>query len=308
MNTKGKTSGFIWFIAIAAVAILGIMAYALFGGVRQTSFGDGDGVVPEGTIAQGQLCAGAPTATWSTEDKFGTNAVTGTSYFNVNGNPATTTYSAPNIGDKYKYWILNESWYIQPLEGTVTECATQKISKSGIKNASATLTAYDVVNAQTVTNGLYNTSLGASGSASIRYTFDPTGDKGFMPFGGVLVLEQNSTIPLSGVKCTGSFVTSNTGSDAFTVTYTMSKPTTHNYKVYKILTSIEDGSGKPVTIECEFENGATAAGNGPYYATLIPANYYYAKDGTIKLDVEQAANELTTRTGYGKLVATSWFA
>lgn len=305
-NRSGKTSPLLWVVVIGVIALVAMLGYFMFG-TPQTALS------PAGSGGSGSssntVCLYQPTATYSAKDEFGTTVITGTSYYKVNGNAATTTaYSNTELNTPVTYWVQNTStFYVQPATETIDTC-TQIVEAVGVQNGSLTLTAYDVVGAATVTGGLSNVSMAANAQANIRYTYQPTAKKGFMPFGGVLVLEQNRTMPVSDITCNAPFLSDNSGTGAFSVTYAMQSGASNSYKVWKVDPSIEDGTGSPQTFTCQYNNGATAAGAGSaYYVTLIPANYYLTNDGNIVLDVEQAVNGLTTRTGLGQKVITNYW-
>ena len=307
MNKQGKTSGAVWALIVGVFILVGLFAYSFLGpGFGQQAAVPGAG--PNGQAITGSVCSYQPTATYEAKDKYSTTVISGTSYYKVDADPAqTTAYTNVNSGDKIQYWVQNTSrYYVEPSNATVTRC-TNAFNADGIRNGTATLTAYDTTNSRSIDNGVANISMGANAQANIRYTYQPTARQGFMPFGGVLVLEQNSSIPGSGVACNAPFLSSNTRADAFTVTYTVAA-TTNAFVIYRVAPSIEDGSGSAATFTCQYGNGANPAGAGAaFYATLIPANYYITNDGDILLDVEQAANDLSTRTGLGQLPETFYW-
>jgi hypothetical protein len=307
MNKNGKSSGLITFGVIAVVAILALLVWSVVfkSPVGQTAYTTGGETAPSAQL-EGVKCAAAPTITYQTQDKYGTTVVGGTGYYKVDNSAySTTAYSPGTLGANVKYWVQNATaYYVTPTTFAVDECNKQIIPKTGIANGTATLTAYDNVASASVSNGVVNVTLAANGQASITYKYQPTAKQGFMPFGGVLVLEQNSTIPTSGITCSAPFLTSNMGADAFTVTYIPTSSATHSFKIYKVLSSIEDGAGTLKEFTCQYVNGASSPGFGAFRATLYPANYYPTNDGNILLDVEQAANGLTTRTGMGGLTRT----
>ncbi len=260
----------------------------------------GDIVCPAGTTLQNGICVSTtgggatyqPTASYSARDKFSTTSVSGTSYYKVNGNSATTTaYTNVNVGDQITYWISNTTYWVKPVSKTAGAGVTP-FEALGWANSSATITLYDSVNRQSVTDGAYNTSMGANDQANIEITYLGTAKGSAGPFGGKMVIELNSTI--SSVICTGDVLVSN---DPYHLTYTTSA-TTHTYKSWAYGPSLDDGSGTVQRINCQFKNGATAVGDGsPYYVKFIPANYYVSNAGDIVLDTEKYADGDTTRVG-----------
>jgi len=243
-----------------------------------------------------------PTASYATKDKFSTTAVSGTAYYKVNDLPATTT-AKTNVksGERYTYWVSNDSYYVEPVV-FIAEPGVNDIVADAWENASATITGYDVVNHETITNGAYNTSMGANDQANIQITYQGTAKKSAGPFGGVMVVEYNSTI--SSVTCTGDYLLPE---NPYHLTYTTSA-TTHTYKAWAYSSEVDDGSGAVRTFDCQFKNGAKAVGAGsPWYVKFIPANYYVTNDGDIVLDVEKFENDDTTRTGLGTPSATFYW-
>lgn len=270
-----------------------------------TAVGDGDTtpediVCPAGTTLQNGVCVSTtgggatyqPTASYSARDKYSTTSVSGTAYYKVNGNSATTTaYTNVNVGDQITYWMSNTTYWVKPVTKTAG-AGVNPFEALGWANSSATVTLYDSVNRQSVTDGAYNTSLGANDQANIEITYQGTAEGSAGPFGGKMVIEMNSTI--SSVICTGDVLMSN---DPYHLTYTTSA-TTHTYKSWAYGPSLDDGSGAVKRIDCQFKNGATAVGAGSvYYVKFIPANYYVTNNGDIVLDTEKNADGDTTRTG-----------
>lgn len=290
-------------LIIAVIAVLGFLAYksGIFTPVQNTAFTTNGETAPSSQL-EGVKCAAAPAVSYLTQDKFGTTTIGGdTTFYKVNTNAATTVaYTPASLGDNIIYWVQNSSTYVTPTQILVDSCNNPVVAKTGVRNGSATLTAYDNVQSATILQGVTNASLVANGQANILFKYQPTAKQGFMPFGGVLVLEQNSTI--TSVSCNAPFLQEGAGD--FHITYIPTSSATHTYKVYKVLPSIDDGSGNLQTFTCQYTNGASSPGNGAFRATLIPANYYYTNAGNIVLDVEQNANSLTTRTGFGLLTRT----
>jgi hypothetical protein len=247
-------------------------------------------------------CNFAPTLDDSAKDSFSTTAISSLAYFKVDGNPATTNEpQVLNKGESYQVWYDNVTYYVEPKTFSAT-CGSNKVVLNGWANSSVALSGYDLVNRQTSSGSTYNTSMGANDQANIQLSYQGTAKKSAMPFGGVLIVEYNAS--LTSVSCTGADITE---SNDFHVTHTPSA-TTHTYRIWKVLPSIDDGSGAVRTIDCQFKNGATAVGEGSaYYFKLIPADYYVSDAGNIVLDVEQFANQATTRTGHGTISLTSYW-
>ena len=277
--------------------------FFLTAGVPSTGNGNGvqgEIVCPAGTTLQNGVCVSVagggatyqPTASYSARDKYSTTSISGTSYYKINSNSATTTaYSNTNVGDGITYWIDNSSYWVKPVVKTAGAGVTP-FEALGWANSSASLSLYDSVNRQANSAGSYNTSLGANDQANVEITYQGTSEGSAGPFGGKMVIEMNATI--SSVSCTGDDLTT---SDPYHLTYTTSA-TSHTYKSWAYGPSLDDGSGAVRRIDCQFKNGGTAVGAGsPYYVKFIPANYYVSDAGDIVLDTEKHANGDTTRTG-----------
>jgi len=251
------------------------------------------------------VCAYQPTGSYTTKDKFATTTISGTSYYKPNGQPATTTATSNlNKGIPYTYWVSNSSYYAKPITVTADCGVNNFISDSWDNGTSApSLTGYDIVNRQSTSGGTYNTSFAGNARASEQFTYQGVAKKSLIPFGGVAVLEYNSTI--SSVTCTGAQLSPNSGK--YHVTYTPAS-LAGTYQIFEVSSDLDDGSGAVRTIDCQFQNGATAAGAGSaYILTLIPANYYPTNAGDIKLDVEKFDNQDTARTGLGQISKTFYW-
>jgi len=277
-----------------------VVAFFLLGGTSLlTGLGGGNGNTNPQPDTSGQ-CPFQPTAAYSTKDVFASTILSGTAYYKVNGLPATTT-AATNVNKEtsYQYWLQNNSNYYTEPKTLTASCDVNNFVANAWQNTTPTLTSYDLVNKMVTSDGSYNTSMAASARANIEFTYQGVAKKSLIPFGGVLVLEYNAT--MASVSCTGADITD---SNDFHVTYTPTA-TTHTYRVWKIKPTLDDGSGEVKTIDCQFTNGGSSLGGSLYYATIIPANYYLTNDGNFALDVEQAANDLTTRTGLGTISDTN---
>jgi hypothetical protein len=246
-----------------------------------------------------------PTATYGGTNKFdSTTSISGTSYYKVGTNKATTTAQTNvNQGDQIMYWIDNSSYYIKPVVDTAGPGVTP-FNAEGYANSSATVTLYDKLNKQLVTDGAYNTTLSANGKANVEITYQGTAKGSAGPFGGLMVLEQNSSI--SAVTCTGDDLLEN--DPGYHLTYAVSA-TTHTYKSFPYGPTLDDGSGDARILNCQYQNGASAPGTGSaYYVKFVPANYYVTQNGDIVLDTEKNANGDNTRTGLGQPMATAYWA
>lgn len=299
-----SVSKYAWAVVFIAGAI--ILLNSTSGGIGSAlkSFsigGEGTSVVTSG-VASGGVGFYQPTASYSAKDKFSTSTITGTAYYKVGDNPATTTaYTNVNAGDTVTYWMSNGTFYSAPVT-KVAGTGVNAFNAVGYNNATATVTLYDLANRASVTSGAYNTSMGANKQASIEITYQGTAKKSSAPFGGVMVVEANSSIPT--VTCTGDDLLS---SNPFTVTYAPTSTTT-SYRVFAFGTSLDDGTGSVKRINCQFQNGASQAGAGaPFYVKFIPANYYVTQDGRILLDVEKVADQDTTRTQIANTISVTGY-
>lgn len=260
----------------------------------------GDIICPAGTTLQNGVCVsqtggGAtyqPTASYSARDKYSTTSISGTSYYKVNGNSATTTaYTNTNVGDGITYWVSNTSYWVKPIVKNAGAGVTP-FEALGWANSSASVSLYDSVGRASADSGDSNISMGANDQANVEITYQGTSEGSAGPFGGKMVIEMNATI--SSVTCTGDALTS---SDPYHLTYSVSA-TSHTYKSWAYSPILDDGTGAVQRINCQFKNGATAVGAGsPYYVKFIPANYYVTDNGDIVLDTEKADDGDTTRTG-----------
>jgi len=279
----------------------GASPFFLSAGIVQGGSNGGDGVTcPAGTVLTNGVCVSTsgggatyqPTASYTAKDKYSTTVISGTSYYKVGSDSATTTARTNvNVGDSITYWIDNSSYWVKPATKTAG-AGVNTIEALGLSNSTATVTLYDPVNKESTSDGAYNTSLGANDVAKIEITYMGSAEASAGPFGGVMVVEANATI--SKVSCTGEdLLTSN----PYHVTYTVSA-TSHTSKQFAYKPSLDDGTGAVKTINCEVKNSATAVGAGSvYYVKFLPANYYVTQSGDIVLDTEKNADGDNTRTG-----------
>jgi hypothetical protein len=281
-----------WIIILVIIGVIVAMQY--FGTPKSTT-GDTGGSVG--------ACPYQETGTYATKDIFGTTSVTGTSYLKTDGNPAIagTPTTSVSQGTDYTYWVDNSTYYVLPVTQKAT-CGVNPFTAKAWNNASATVTGYDIVGSAAVTSGASNVSMAANANANIRFTYQGTAKKSAAPFGGVMVIEYNSSI--ASVTCSGANIV---GTNPFHLTYTVGS-TTRTYAVFAFDNKLDDGTGLAKTIDCQFKNGASAAGAGSaYLVKFIPANYYVANDGTIVLDTEKNANQDTTRTGLNVPTMTAYW-
>ena len=151
-----------------------------------------------------------------------------------------------------------------------------------------------------MSNGANNISMGANDQANVEITYQGTSKKSASPFGGIMVIEKNSTI--TTVTCTGDDLIK--GTSPYHITYTASA-TTHDYRLFPYAGTIDDGTGSVKRITCQFLNGGTATDGSTYWIKFIPANYYVSNDGNFELDVEKFLNDDTTRTQIANTIQTN---
>jgi hypothetical protein len=264
--------------------------------------------VPQGTVINqpayggGSVTTYQPTATYTTKDKYATTTVSGTSYYKVNSLPATTTAQTNvNNGDNLVYWVSNTTYYVRPAFKTAGSGVTP-IQAEAFANGTGTVTLYDLIGRVGAGATSSNVSIGANDIANIEVTYQGTAKQSEAPFGGLFVVEYNSSI--ASLTCEGDALTD---VNPYHLTYTTSA-TTHTYKAFPFTSALDDGTASIKRITCQFRNGASAVGAGAYYtAKFIPANYYITNAGDIVLDVEQFANDATTRTGLGTASTTGYW-
>jgi hypothetical protein len=240
-------------------------------------------------------CLQQETATYSAKDKYSTATPAGTSYYKEDGLPASTT-ALSNIKKniEYTYWNNNQSNFIEP-KTMKAVCGPNQFIATAYHADNGTLGEYDSVGRQSIDDGISNISMGANDQANVEFTYQGVAKESLMPFGGVMVLEVNSTI--TQITCTSpDGVLDLSPAKKFSITYTP-HATTHISKVIQLNGNIDDGTGAVKKINCQFLNGGTAAGtDAKWYVSLYPANWYVTNDGGFDLDVEQTANGLNTRT------------
>lgn len=292
--------GVIFFIPAVQTVAVGVIPSI----DKPFAFGDGTGAtVNGGTTSSSSSGSGfstfQPSASYATQDKFATTSVTGTGYYKEGSSPATTTAISSVVkGKTYQYWLDNSSWWVTPYTFVAGD-TNNVINKVAYTNSSATLTVLDGVNNKVVsssgTGG--NITLGANGvgNAVIKYQGTAKGSGG--AFGGMMVVETNSSI--SSITCSSpDGVIAEGNPSGFQVTYTPSL-TTHVGRLFEYTPALDDGSGAAKTINCQFQNGATAVTgvNDVWLVKFIPANYYVSQKGDILLDTEKAADNSNARTG-----------
>lgn len=272
--------------------------YVLSEGKCITTGGNGGNVTGEGVITY------QPTGAYSAKNKYdATITISGTSYYKVGSEKVTTTAQTNlNQGNQIEYWVDNSTYFIKPIVKTAGPGVTP-FDASGYKNSSATITLYDKLNKQIVTDGNYNTSMGANDKANIEVTYQGTAKGSAGPFGGLMVLEQNSTI--NSITCKGDDLLEE--DPGYHLTYTVSL-TTHTYKSFPYGPTLDDGSGDARIINCQYQNSGSASGDGVVYKVkFIPANYYVTNDGDIVLDTEKNANDANTRTNLQEPTAVGYW-
>lgn len=295
MNKRAMSKAGVSILSILVVLAIGVIAFLATGHSFSSlsvapssslSVANVSGGV--GTPASSNLGNFQATATYAVKDKFSTATVSGTSYYKADGTPATTTaISNVQPGVQYMYWVDNNSYYVQPVTFTAVT-GTQNLVANAWANESGSITGYDTKNHQSTTGGAYNTTLGANANAYEQFTYTGVAKKSSGPFGGLMVLEYNSSI--SSVTCTGDNILPAGSVNPYHLTYTTTA-TTHTYQEWVYTSGFDDGTGTLQTINCQFTNGNTAIPtNDSYVLTFYPANYYIGNDGNFYLDTSEYAN------------------
>ena len=237
-------------------------------------------------------CTYAPPAVYTTLDKFSSTVIPGTSWYKPNGLSATTTsITSPAKDVQYTYWVDNSTYYVAPKTLTAN-CDNNNFQAEAWQNNTPSITSYDNVNHAATTSGASNCSMGANDQCNIDITYQGTAKGSAGPFGGVMVIETNST--LSSVVCTGAILLAD---NPYHLTYTPTY-TTHTSQQWAYAPNLDDGSGTTQTISCQFKNGASAVGTGaPAIVKFYPANWYVSNAKNFVLDTQKYANQDTTKTG-----------
>jgi hypothetical protein len=260
-----------------------------------------------GTPVSGQ-CAVQATGAYSTVNEFGTESVSGTSYYKEGSDKATTTAKTNlNKGSSYQYWVSNSTYYATPIT-KIAECKVNPFESKAYQNGSITITGYDLVKKSVINSTDSLTSMAANANAKVEFTIVGAAKTSALPFGGVMVVEYNSTIPT--VACSGDGIVG--PNSKYQITYSDAS-TSHTHKVYEVASGFDvstDGGNTGVTkiIRCDFSNGALGATGDSFYIKFYPANWYLANDGSLYLDVEKKMNSATTKTGYSVPTGTFLWA
>lgn len=299
MNKIGKAgNAWVWVIvAVAAVFILGIVK------IPNLNLGQAD--------ADNALQTYAADAAYSTQNAFSTASVSGTAYYAEKNGIFQT--SAPKLerGTEYTYWVSSATEYVDPLTFKASG-SNNIVNKKAYTAGAITITGYDVVYACNVNDAIdgtdCNTTLGAGKEAKIDVKYLGSGKIANLPFGGVMVVEYNASIPTQ--TCSGDGIVGL--NSKYQVTYSDSA-TSYTHKIYEVSPGFDIsknavlGTGVTNVIRCEFVAGSTGAAPGPWKVTFIPANYYIGNDGKLYLDVEQKMNSATIRTGIAEASLTKTF-
>jgi hypothetical protein len=243
-----------------------------------------------------------PSATYTTVDRFGNTVVGGTAYYKRDGLSAgTTALSNVNPGTKYTYWVSNSTaYYVKPFDFVAGTLNNDIVNKNAYQNGSATVILFDSVNNVNVQTANNNVTMGAGATVNLAVKYQGTFQRSAMPFGGVLVVEKNTSI--AQVTCTGADIGSASGSP---LSYTVSS-TANDYVVFSVSPSLDDGTSSVRDFNCQFKNGASDSSSNVKF-TFIPYNWYVGNDGNFYLDAQKNANSDTARTGLGTVTANTIF-
>lgn len=245
---------------------------------------------------QANVCQYQPTGQWSAKDQFSSQTLAktaGTSYYKQDGLQYTASEpTGLNKGIKYSYWLSNTTYFVQPIEVTA-DCGNNVVVAKAWQNGTTSISLKDSLTGYITTSGAYAIPMGANAQANVQIIVQGTAKKSGAPFGGVMIIERNAT--LASVTCTGPGISAGLGNFHITNTVTTNGQVADYFRFDNTL---DDGSGVPKTITCQFQNGATAMGGGGdlYRVKFFGANYYYTNSGDVVLDVEKYANADTTRT------------
>lgn len=268
-------------------------------GVPICSYG---GTYPNCNPAPTGQCPYAPSATYSGVEYYTSATLTGTSEYQLEGNRMTTTaISNTPENSMITYWINNGTEYVTPLTKRVICQVGQPFQVTGIANATTTAmpTVWDTKAHATVTPSGTNTTIGTGGSNGFEISYTGISQKALMPYGGLLVVEYNSTAFASEkVEVSGNDITANSGK--FHITPAVVN-TANTYKVYEILPSLDDQTGHTKTIYATLSASGTVDPTSLVYFKFYPANYYLGTDGNMHLDVEKFADGSSTRVGLGSI-------
>lgn len=301
MDNRGMSKGMTVFwiaLVVGIVAVLGTLygtgnlGTLSVGPINVSTTTTGNGVQAPGP--SGSTAGYQPTATYAAVDKFSTSPITGTSYYKADGQKATTTaLTNVNPGVSYTYWVDNGSGknFVKPATFTATD-GSNNIVATGYQYAAPTITAYDNNAGVAIGSATHNVTLTANGQANIDLKYQGTAKKSGAPFGGVMVIEYNSSI--SSVTASSPYIMS---SNPYTLVYSVTN-TGDTYKTYAFNSQLDDGSGNLNHITLQFQNGNAAMPTNGSLTTVdfYPANYYVTNSGNIVLDTSKAANSDTART------------
>jgi hypothetical protein len=286
-----KSKNNIWIWVVAAVVVL-----FLLGVINVPNLGN-DAIDTDGTDI---IQTYAADAAYATQLKFSTEAVGGTAYYAEADGIFQTSAPKLDRGTEYTFWTSNSTVYVLPK--TFEAAGSNNIvNKVAYRTADADLSAWDTSNNcnvnELVTGTACNVTLGADSDAKLDIKYEGHAKTANLPFGGVMVVEYNSSIPT--VSCAGDGIVGLNGK--YQVTYSDSA-TTHTHKVYELASGFDvspTGSvGTTKVVRCDFVNGGTAMAVGDTIkVSYLAANYYLGNDGMLYLDVEQKMNAANTRTG-----------
>jgi hypothetical protein len=300
MNRKGKqvSSGLIWIVAIALIAIVGLGSYAMFWNpVANEGLPSPSPGAPNAGATQ---CSQNPAYTYSATDKYSTSAVTGTDEIKIGSLKPVTSLANPTFGEQVSYWKDNTSGTAYFCEVTPVKsvyCGAQQLQTTCYQNGTLTLSVYDTAARASLSSaggdvaGNTNVTIGANGQANFEVGYQGTAKKANMPFGGCMVVEVPSTI--TTVSPSGMGISA--AACPYTLTYAVSS-TSNVYKAFAVPAGFDaDGAGDFKKINLQLQAGAS---NPSGYATVTfyPANNYITNTGEIKLGIEKDANADTTKT------------
>lgn len=286
MNKSGK--GEQWLFIIGAVAVLGL----LFGlGVFKTSQTVAGGNVVTNTqtgAVVAQSCAQNPSITYSGVNALTGAVIGGTDEIKQNGDAPVQSLSAPTAGSALQYWKSNSTFMCNVKSLDKVPCGSQTVQTDCYQNASISLSVFDILGNQYLTNGggNNNITIGANAYTNVRLDYQGVAYQSRVPLGGCIAVEVPNTF--TGVTIAGL------SACPYKWTYTTAS-TGNTFYTFGIPAGWDAGDGSLKSLPMQLRSGASNP-SGTGYITVIPANYYIGNDKTFHLGIEKDANNDNSKT------------
>lgn len=289
MKKKAQKGGSGWIVAVLIVlAIVGFGSGYLKLGATTGS----DGSANDQTSST-KDCQTASSYTNIARDNLNGVSIGGTTYYKVNGLPATTSTTVV-AGKSLQVWTDNSTYFCNPESVPKAECGAQIIEQECVRNGtSLSMKFWDNANGVflTASGGANNLTMGANTLANVRIDYQGTAKQANMPFGGCVVVEVPSTI--SSVSLSGAGISSNVPCP-YVYTYS-TQATTNTYFAYAVPAGFDkDGLGDIKSIAMQIQAGSSDP-SAVAYVTLQPADYYVGNDGNLYLGLQKDKNADTTK-------------